>query len=813
MKKSFIHGFLIAAMLVTATGSFTSCKDTDEDALSELRNENASLKEVYDKQIEDLKKQLIPLQEMLNGMKFNQGDPTTYPVTQGELNSAKQSLQSSIDGINKVLNMTDTESPIVQKINAANQTATTAAADASAAKALLEGIEGTDLKDMKETINNLKAAVVGWEDGFTGLVNDVKSAKATAEAAKNALAGLDENETVGDLKARIKALEDNQCTACITEEKAKEIALKAMSQVMGLDENSTLADLQTAYAKAFSDLQDEIKALKKDVEANKKAIEAIVNNINKLVTGILVQGCNSPVLGYFALPTDSRSNMLAAYIGTAGSTPVYFPSATASDYFSGDKITPAEIALIGATPKLLANAGAYILDNDEEHENMAYAGNMYVTINPNTVDFEGATLSLENSQGTTCPVILDPLKKSDYRLSFGWTRAGSNNGFYEAPVYIPTSNLADVKARIDLQSIKSTLKDVVNRNVNLMDITTTIYKNMTDVLDANAVKASYITSTYDAATGTYNEQEHSVYSQYAVGCTYVKPLSYSFDLSSADLSFLKKRISKFGNVLIEIDPVDITLQPGTEPVNVTAKITVKQPKLDEHGNVMFDSANKPIFEDKEVSTTINIREQLNGIISDISGQMTVEVNSMIDKMNQQINGKINEYLSTANNYIDKVNGFLNRVENFVENFGQKLQPVMMYEQTDGSYAAPSEIYYAPTKIKLAATGDNIMSIYATSYTSEIIAPAAKKFVAVTNVIKIDDHGTVLATATSDATCKAALQKANTPDMMAAVVSGKVRQFPLLTNSAYAGLIYEVSYFAVDFAGKQVRKKCYIQVVD
>ena len=813
MKKSFIHGFLIAAMLVTATGSFTSCKDTDEDALSELRKENASLKEVYDKQIDDLKKQLIPLQEMLNGMKFNQGDPTTYPVTQGELSSAKQSLQSSIDGINKVLNMTDTESPIVKKINAANEAATTAAADASAAKALLEGIEGTDLKDMKETINNLKAAVVGWEDGFTGLVNDVKTAKSTAEAAKNALAGLDENETVGDLKARIKALEDNQCTAGVTEEKAKEIALKAMSQVMGLDENSTLADLKTAYAKAFSDLQDEIDDLTKEVEANKKAIEAIVNNINKLVTGILVQGCNSPVLGYFALPTDSRSNMLAAYIGTAGSTPVYFPSATASDYFSGDKITRAEMILIGANPKLLANAGAYILDNDEEHKNMAYAGNMYVTINPNTVDFEGATLSLENSQGTTCPVILDPLKKSDYRLSFGWTRAGSNNGFYEAPVYIPTSNLADVKARIDLQSIKSTLQDVVNRNANLMDITTTIYNNMTDVLDANAVKASYITSTYDAATGTYKEQEHSVYSQYAVGCTYVKPLSYSFDLSSADLSFLKKRISKFGNVLIEIDPVDITLQPGTEPVNVTAKITVKQPKLDEHGNVMFDSANKPIFEDKEVSTTINIREQLNGIISDISGQMTVEVNSMIDKMNQQINGKINEYLSTANNYIDKVNGFLNRVENFVENFGQKLQPVMMYEQTDGSYAAPSEIYYAPTKIKLAATGDNIMSIYATSYTSEIIAPAAKKFVAVTNVIKIDDHGTVLATATSDATCKAALQKANTPEMMAAVVSGKVRQFPLLTNSAYAGLIYEVSYFAVDFAGKQVRKKCYIQVVD
>ena len=814
MKKSFIHGFLIAAMLVTATGSFTSCKDTDEDALSELRNENASLKEVYDKQIEDLKKQLIPLQEMLNGMKFNQGDPTTYPVTQGELNSAKQSLQSSIDGINKVLNMTDTESPIVQKINAANQTATTAAADASAAKALLEGIEGTDLKDMKETINNLKAAVVGWEDGFTGLVNDVKSAKSTAEAAKNALAGLDENETVGDLKTRIETLERNQCTACITEEKAKEIALKAMSQVMGLDENSTLADLQTAYAKAFSDLQDEIDDLKKDVEANKKAIEAIVNNINKLVTGILVQGCNSPVLGYFALPTDSRSNMLAAYIGTAGSTPVFFPSATASDYFSGDKITPAEIALIGATPKLLANAGAYILDNDEEHENMAYAGNMYVTINPNTVDFEGATLSLENSQGTTCPVILDPLKKSDYRLSFGWTRAGSNNGFYEAPVYIPTSNLADVKARIDLQSIKSTLKDVVNRNVNLMDITTTIYKNMTDVLDANAVKASYITSTYDAATGTYNEQEHSVYSQYAVGCTYVKPLSYSFDLSSADLSFLKKRINHIGNVSIEIEPIDINLEPGTTPVMVTKKITVKQPKLDAAGNVMYDATGKPLFEDKEIDISIDIKDQINDVINNISGQMNGEVNGMIDKMNQQINGKINDYLSTANNYIDKVNNFLNRVENFVVNFGQKLQPVMMYEQTDGSMAAPSEIYYAPTKIKLAATGDNVMSVYATSYTSELIAPAAKKFVAVTNVIKTDSHGTILATAQAgDATCKAALQKANTPDLMAAIVSGKVRQFPLLTNSAYAGLTYEVSYFAVDFAGKQVRKKCYIQVVD
>ena len=47
MKRRIINGFLMATLLVGAVGTTVSCKDTDEDAIADLRGqlqrENASL--------------------------------------------------------------------------------------------------------------------------------------------------------------------------------------------------------------------------------------------------------------------------------------------------------------------------------------------------------------------------------------------------------------------------------------------------------------------------------------------------------------------------------------------------------------------------------------------------------------------------------------------------------------------------------------------------------------------------------------------------------------------------------------------------
>ena len=48
MKRRIINGFLMATLLVGAVGTTVSCKDTDEDAIADLRGqlqrENASLR-------------------------------------------------------------------------------------------------------------------------------------------------------------------------------------------------------------------------------------------------------------------------------------------------------------------------------------------------------------------------------------------------------------------------------------------------------------------------------------------------------------------------------------------------------------------------------------------------------------------------------------------------------------------------------------------------------------------------------------------------------------------------------------------------
>ena len=54
MKKKFINGMLVVAMMIAAMGSFVSCKDYDEDAYAELQGQDKTLGE----QIEELQKTL-----------------------------------------------------------------------------------------------------------------------------------------------------------------------------------------------------------------------------------------------------------------------------------------------------------------------------------------------------------------------------------------------------------------------------------------------------------------------------------------------------------------------------------------------------------------------------------------------------------------------------------------------------------------------------------------------------------------------------------------------------------------------------------
>ena len=107
----------------------------------------------------------------------------------------------------------------------------------------------------------------------------------------------------------------------------------------------------------------------------------------------------------------------------------------------------------------------------------------------------------------------------------------------------------------------------------------------------------------------------------------------------------------------------------------------------------------------------------------------------------------------------------------------------------------SQSLYLPTFANSALT------LVPTSYTLEMLAPAYKKFVAVTDVF---DATTKAALPLADAKAKAATANGGN-NMMKVIDSEKS-----CTLAGEAGYIYEVTYSAVDYHGKIVNKRFYVQ---
>jgi hypothetical protein len=124
----------------------------------------------------------------------------------------------------------------------------------------------------------------------------------------------------------------------------------------------------------------------------------------------------------------------------------------------------------------------------------------------------------------------------------------------------------------------------------------------------------------------------------------------------------------------------------------------------------------------------------------------------------------------------------------------------MFVNTTSGFQMLSQTIYNPTVM----TAGNVQFI-PTSYTAEIIAPAYKKLVGVTNVYSMDRSKSAQ---NNDASCLSALKEANAKTGIADILDGNI----LAVNfSAKKGYIYEVTYTSVDFSGFVVAKKYYVTV--
>jgi TolA-binding protein len=616
-----------------------------------------------------------------------------------------------------------------------------------------------------------------------------------------------------------------------------------------------LADSIKANAVKIAKLQDALTDLT-NVVAN------VQKDLSNLITGILIQGTDDPIFGYLALPFGIQTNILAAYYGAQWSDDdLSFPTVGSLNYISDDYFTAEDAALVGFNAETIISTDATIMNT-----NVGNAGKIYLTINPSTIDFTGQTLILESSAGNASPIQLSNIKKSDKELTFGYTRAGNNNGFYEADATLLSEGIASAKPNIQLSTFKTLAKDILNtKTFNLTNIVSTVYQSINGVLPRYGAKATWTNS---------EDKEVAVLSQYSIATTAIKPLSYSF-LKDVNLgsSYLNKRLplidenaisnkidDAVGNIsfnfnidTIKINVPDLTFNIKWEGIEFSQdglqlevsyeyklpqyeydevnKELVTLPDSTKHTGTAYVDNIDDLYD--KIETEVNdkvgalvdsistfngkienftseingIQESINTVLKSINGQLDTNVQDAIDQIKDNLNGLGSGYISTYNNVATRINSVLNRVTSAISNANSKLQPTMIYDAADGTSMQLSAAKAMPTVFNVSGSGEQVAELLATSYSAELLAPAYKKYVAVTNVYKDGKSAK-----DGDATCKAALAKANNPErFMNTVIDGTQRQVLLTTDSQYKGYTYEIAYAAVDYFGQISLRRYYVKV--
>lgn len=610
MKKNFLTKLLMMVSFVAILGGVGSCKDYSEerysDLLGKLNDQNTTLTDAMEAQKQELEGKISDLQALLDACKkecqgkiaaleaalqdqSNKHDQDIARLS-GEivtLQGVVADLQKQIDDINKIIGDEAQlgGKTIVEYIVEINTTITQIQGTIESIENRLEAVELTtdDLKKRVEALETWRTEIdqliVGWKERLSKVEQD--AAKALADAAANT-AAIENMKKLNDsinkaqdarLDSIVAALEDFATKAELEEVRKEALANYEAAKKYAKDQvdalrtelNGTISDLRADMEAADAALQDQLTALEKRVSAleeqvakNTIAIHNLTGAFNKLITSLIIQGTDNPVTGSVATPFGTRSNILAAYYGVAPSAGLTFPTDLPRFYVDNSDIqlTYEDLAMLNVTP-IKKNAGEMIIGEEGN------AGTIYLTVNPNTVDFTGTKFSLVNSQDEVAAATLGAIESSDKVLNFGLTRA-ANNGFYEAKATISENDVKDVELDINFGELKAVAKDAINGDgFNVTQMVNTIQNTLNALsMDANGLKASW--RDYQG--------EHSVYSQYGIAVTAIKPLSYSF---GKDFNYTKApgvdRIENFiGKVTDKLFNKVTGVLPNFENLNFTA---------------------------------------------------------------------------------------------------------------------------------------------------------------------------------------------------------------------------------------------------
>ena len=845
MNKKIITGFLMFALAVFSMSSFVACKDYDEDSYDDLKariNKQITITDAIQNQIAELEKRL-------SNIKSCTCDPSKY-ASQEEFEKALKRIADLEEAIKNIKSCTcegggggDTTIYITNPY------------DDEWIK-----IKFSEIEDQLKILNTLNAwqiyienridsianAIYGWDTTIYNLNYKVDSILKWLEIHTDTIyisgGGCDP-----DCKKKIAKAQETANDALYL---AQQALLLAMENAGRLNDHETRISELEKLVKTFV-TKDELK------EEIKKLNDRIDDLLDKMVTGIILQGTESPVIGYFNTPLDVRSQILAAYYGEVSSS-VEFPAKNSSaDYVDASEFwTARNMEVIGSFSDKVNISGEFV--STKNGDTKGNAGKLYVTVNPAEVDFTGKVLALESSTGEAAGVELEPLAVSEKELSFGYTRA--YNGFYEAEATL--TNIDKAKIRVDFKQLESQAKTMLKEKSknSVLSFGAALMSSIKDVMPAYAAKATW---TAPARTDAVGQKSYSVYSQYGLAAAAIKPFSYAFlkdlnvnlpgeeklqDLVAEIINKIKININlnlpDFSKYQGAITFKDITLPTiadntfrftfnysiidnftDTEGNPVYIVITNSTGEFGfkgQNGNIWWINPDTNVFEeapasyqrrfdvftkdltiDIDINKTPEIKSLLQDIIDDLNknyGASSDLAKTITDLLNDvaslgNIDTKINDAITDAKNdlktqlqgYITKAYNKLNSI--FSKTPNKALQPVLIGKSGD-KIGLLSKSKKNPTKVSGSS-----LTLIPTSYTLELVAPAYKKYIVVSDVFNADGS-----------LAEASIGKAANGENMAKVIDSE----KTCTINGQSGYIYEISYNAVDYHGKIVNKRFYVQ---
>ena len=447
------------------------------------------------------------------------------------------------------------------------------------------------------------------------------------------------------------------------------------------------------------------------------------------------------------------------------------------------------------------------------------AGYLYVSLNPTEIDPSLVKVELVNSQGEPAKGFkLGAIDNTDKVLTFGTKAATvSANGFYQVPVIAsdPQNDGVEFDKGALAAAAKNALNELRNPKSNDLDlslIASALYKNI-PVLTAYGVKAEYYLYNPNTETLELTKTVKHAVSDYDIAAFAVKPVSFNFLKDNATLdklsdwaveNFLLPSLSSKLDKVIDALNVEISYDKADEFYTYSV-ITLNGLFCQQDGNdvVIYGQGTdlnngqlvdgelyrikNATVEKKFVSTGGSAAEFVFVIKTKDStiADLLASANEQIAKKLQPVKNVLSNVNSKWENVIAKVNPLLKKVSSKIGSANKLLQPTILYVDQNGN---PNTLSTIGGRLGTLFVGTGATTLYATSWTAELLAPAYKKSISV-----LEKGATVTLTNGKSA---------------AEPFDGSVNK--VIFNAEEAGE-YTIVYKAIDYSGIGVKKTFHVVV--